>query len=80
MVLSGKSKRLVVSRSNLCTMNSEKCMLGRGKGGKGKGKAGKYYYKRSTMMKRAKLEKFLLKTNKVSIDETLFLIDYYRIL
>ena len=30
-------------------MNSEKCMLGRGKGGKGKGKAGKYYYKRSTM-------------------------------
>ena len=49
MVLSGKSKRLVVSRSNLCTKNSEKCMLGRGKGGKGKGKAGKYYYKRSTM-------------------------------
>ena len=34
MVLSGKSMRLVVSRSNLCTMNSEKYMLGRGKGGK----------------------------------------------
>ena len=38
MVLSGKSKLLVVSRSNLCTMNSVH-MLGRGKGGKVNGKA-----------------------------------------
>ena len=55
MVLSGKSKRLVVSRSNLCTMNSEKCMLERGKGGKVNGKglsiarAIKYDYATATM-------------------------------